>query len=287
VIPLVDVIYCVPPLNPNSSRFELQVRQRDVTFGTVVVLELDAGTADMRKRWVTAVLAGMLDTRRDCVDAGANADGDLLPAVTERAMEMPGALREWMDWLRFPVRFLLKWTIPSMKGVSPRRNLLAVSFFMSMCWLGVFSYCVVEVCDIIADEFGISVTILGFTVAAIGTSFGNVVTCIAVSRQGKTGMAVANALGANIQNVFVALALPWAVQASITGAFTVADGDLFTASVAMAVTLGLLLLVVLLAGCKMPRWTGIVFLLMYAFYMVITVGQECSQACWPFCWVAK
>ena len=45
---------------------------------------------------------------------------------------------------------------------------------MSMAWLALFSFCVVEVCDIIAYEFDISVTILGFTVAAIGTSFPNV-----------------------------------------------------------------------------------------------------------------
>merc|ERR1712217_183643 len=89
-------------------------------------------------------------------------------------------------------------------------------------WLAVFSFFVVEVCDILHDEFGISVEILGFTVAAIGTSFPNVISCIAVSRQGRTGMAIANALGANIQNVFLALALPWTIQASLYGgSFTI------------------------------------------------------------------
>ena len=55
--------------------------------------------------------------------------------------------------------------------------------------------------------------VLGFTVAAAGTSFPNVFSGMCVARQGKAGMAVANALGANVQNVFLALAIPWTVQA--------------------------------------------------------------------------
>merc|ERR1711979_12599 len=83
---------------------------------------------------------------------------------------------------------------------------------MSMAWLAVFAYLVVGACDGIHQDFGISNSILGFTVAAAGTSFPNVISGMVVARQGKTTMAVANALGANVQNVFLALAIPWAIQ---------------------------------------------------------------------------
>merc|ERR1712232_1411724 len=96
-----------------------------------------------------------------------------------------------------------------------------VSFFMSMFWPAIFSYLVVQICDVLHKEFGISTKLLGFTVAAIGTSLPNVVSCIAVSRQGKTPMAIANALGANIQNVFVALAIPWTCRTLWSGSFMV------------------------------------------------------------------
>merc|ERR1719160_593515 len=124
---------------------------------------------------------------------------------------------------------------------------MPLSFCMSMCWLACFSFCVVQVCDILAYEFNISVTVLGFTVAAIGTSFPNVISCIAVSRQGKTCMAIANALGANIQNVFIALALPWFFKSLIAGPFEVVSSDLTMSIMWMALTLILLVLVVLLA----------------------------------------
>merc|ERR1719331_1449821 len=87
-----------------------------------------------------------------------------------------------------------------------------VAFVMSMAWLAIFAYLVVTVCNGIHDDFGISTVVLGFTVAAAGTSFPNVFSGMVVSRQGKPSMAIANALGANVQNVFLALALPWMIQ---------------------------------------------------------------------------
>mmetsp|Transcript_96144 Transcript_96144/g.272183 ORF Transcript_96144/g.272183 Transcript_96144/m.272183 type:complete len:196 (-) Transcript_96144:107-694(-) len=187
---------------------------------------------------------------------------------------------EWVEWFQFPVRFLLRVSIPDVRA-APHRRCFVLSFAMSMAWLGVFSFCVVEICDIISAEFGISVSILGFTLAAVGTSFPNVISCVNVSRRGKTGIAIANALGANIQNVFLALALPWLIHSLANGPFTVASGNINTSVLAMAATLALLLLAVLAARCTMPRWAGAFFLVMYAVYIVITIGQEVTCDRWP------
>merc|ERR1711965_321046 len=94
---------------------------------------------------------------------------------------------------------------------------------MSMVWLAIFAFGVIEICDQLHKHFGISTQILGFTVAAVGTSFPNVISCIAVSKQGRTGMAIANALGASIQNVFLALALPWTIRSATQGGKFCAD----------------------------------------------------------------
>merc|ERR1719498_47443 len=155
---------------------------------------------------------------QDSVTTDAETVVTIGPAASRHGVK--AHLLEWVEWFQFPVKFLLRITIPDVKNEKWRRC-MPMSFFMSMFWLALFSFCVVSVCDIIAYEFHISVAILGFTVAAIGTSFPNVISCIAVSRQGKTSMAIANALGANIQNVFIALALPWFFKASISVTFTV------------------------------------------------------------------
>jgi Ca2+/Na+ antiporter len=278
LISLRDVVACEPNLNPASSRFEVHVLQRSdgVTLfrSKIIQLEIDARTAAMRKRWVSAVKQKMADETVQRVKASTE---------TESSQTSTGkvAIKQWADWFRFPVQFLLKLTIPDMKH-PPMRRWYMVAFMMSMVWLASFSFCVVQVCEILHDEFNIPVKLLGFTVAAVGTSFPNVISCIAVSRRGKTPMAIANALGANIQNVFVALALPWTLNAAVYGSFKVGGDGLGVATLGMLVTLGLCILIVLLACCTMPRWVGVSFLLLYAIYLVLSIGEEMACNAWPF-----
>ena len=52
----------------------------------------------------------------------------------------------------------------------------------------------------------------GITVCAIGTSFPNAVASVLMAQQNKPAAAIANALGSNVQNVFLAMALPWATR---------------------------------------------------------------------------
>merc|ERR1712061_431894 len=105
---------------------------------------------------------------------------------------------------------------------------------------------------------GISNGILGFTVAAAGTSFPNVFSGMVVSRQGKTTMALANALGANVQNVFLALAVPWMVQSCfiVHGPFPMPLIGLNMQVATIYITLLPLVLVFVCCGGTMPKWSG-------------------------------
>lgn len=154
---------------------------------------------------------------------------------------------------------------------------------MSMVWLAIFAFAVIEICEELHKHFGISTQILGFTVAAVGTSFPNVISCIAVSKQGRTGMAIANALGANIQNVFLALALPWTIQAFANGGSFALKCDGLVASVMwMFGTLALMCIIILAARCRMPRWAGASFLVIYCVYLTTQLGSEITHCqSWP------
>merc|ERR1712051_634859 len=105
---------------------------------------------------------------------------------------------------------------------------------------------------------GISVSTLGFTVAAAGTSFPNVFSGMCVAKQGKTSMAVANALGANVQNVFLALAVPWSIQSFLI------EGGPFPMAVD---TLMPVVLIYVFCHFSMPRWSGGVYLVVYVVYV--------------------
>merc|ERR1712113_905985 len=117
-------------------------------------------------------------------------------------------------------------------------------------------------CEGIHADFSISNAILGFTVAAAGTSFPNVFSGMVVSRQGKTTMALANALGANVQNVFLALAVPWMVQSCFIshGPFPMKLAGLTMQIAEIYMTLLPLILVYVFCGNTMPKWSGGLYL---------------------------
>lgn len=57
----------------------------------------------------------------------------------------------------------------------------------------------------IAQKFGVSDSVIGLTIAAIGTSLPELATSIAAAVKGKPGMAIGNVIGSNIFNIFLIL----------------------------------------------------------------------------------
>lgn len=268
VIPLEDVLYC--ECTADNSHFHLHVHQHDSKLGSLITLELSAVDRHVMDAWVSALRGKLMEQRRRTSDA----------PPPPSSMKL---LMEWVEWLQFPVKFLVARTIPDMDD--PKlQHLYPVSFTMSMFWLAIFAFSVVTACDGIHDDFGISVTVLGFTVAAAGTSFPNVFSGMCVAKQGKTSMAVANALGANVQNVFLALAVPWAIQSFFIerGSFPMEVDNLIPAIAECMITLLPVVFVYIVFSFSMPRWAGGLFLVVYMVYLVFALGQQVSNCpVWP------
>jgi Ca2+/Na+ antiporter len=276
-IPAEDIVCCLPPIVPSSSIFQLQIMQHDHGFGSSLIhLEIDAKTQAARELWVSGIQEIMASRMQRHVETTQIQGGHTF------CSKLVSLANEWLDWFRFPVRFLLRITIPDMKSLANRQWYI-VSFIVSMCWLAFFSFCVVNVCDILHDKFNISTSVLGMTVAAIGTSLPNVASCVAVAKQGKTAMAIANALGANIQNVFLALAIPWMINSIGSGPVPASEQDLTSATVSMIVTLAILICLVLCSRCALPKWAGALLLATYFVYFTITLIQQFKCSAWPFC----
>merc|ERR1719433_712987 len=123
-----------------------------------------------------------------------------------------------------------------------------------MAWLALFAFSVVSACDGIHKDFGVPTAVLGFTVAAAGTSFPNVFSGMCVAKQGKTSMAVANALGANVQNVFLALAVPWTIQSFflVGGPFPMPVDNLLPAVLECAIPLAPVVIIYVLYNYSLP-----------------------------------
>lgn len=261
LVPLEDVLYVERPRDLKG--FNLHVQRQRSDLGGVATLEFRAKDDAITDVWYEALMVKIIDLRR------RSAGPPPRKTICSRLME-------WIGWLQFPVKWWLSVTVPDM-DLPDQQHLYPISFVMSMFWLAIFAYSVVAACDGIHADFGISTNILGFTVAAAGTSFPNVVSGMVVARQGKTTMAVANALGANVQNVFLALAIPWAIQSCCInhGPFQLEVGQLAMPILWCYITLIPVVLVFLLCG-SMPRWSGGFYLVLYGVYLTFVLGQEIS-----------
>lgn len=273
VIPVEDILYC--ERCKDMWHWNLHVTRHGAEVGNVITLEFSSKDEGVVDAWVEALKLKLIQQRHSSI-AARGADPPKAKSCLSRLME-------WVEWLQFPVKFWLELTIPDMDDPK-QQHLYPISFTMSMAWLAVFAYSVVAACDGIHRDFGLSTTILGFTVAAAGTSFPNVFSGIVVARQGKTTMAVANALGANVQNVFLALAIPWTLQSWFLagGPFTLEVGALAPAIVQCYVTLLPVVVTFVAYSFSVPRWPGALFLVTYAVYLVFALGEEASGcALWP------
>lgn len=270
-IPLKNVLYC-DPVPGASKMFALHVHQDDsVGFGRLITLEFTCRDESVQDCWVGTLRQNLQNLR-------------VRPTHEPPAPESCGTLMwDFVEWLQFPVKALAKATIPDMDR-HELQHWYPLAFVMSMIWLAVFAYLVVAACDGIHEDFGISTGLLGFTIAAAGTSFPNVFSGMVVSRQGKTTMAIANALGANVQNVFLALAVPWTIKSCLMthGPFPMPVQGLEAQVSAIYITLVPVVFIFICSSCTMPRWSGYIFLLTYCAYLVVALGEQ-STGCmiWP------
>lgn len=120
----------------------------------------------------------------------------------------------------------------------------------------------------IAAKFGVSEYLIGLTVVAVGTSLPELATSAVAAYKKNTNIAIGNVIGSNIFNIFWVLGLsavikPLPFQPS-------ANSDL-----AMTVFSSILLFALLFVGKKhvLKKWQGILFLILYAGYIVFIIKR--------------
>ena len=111
-----------------------------------------------------------------------------------------------------------------------------------------------------AAMLGVSEAVVGLTLVALGTSLPELATTAVAARRGQGELALGNAVGSNIFNVFSVLG-PASLVAPIT-----ADGVGADALLIMGV-FGVVTLVFLVTGGRTQRWEGAALLAGYAAYI--------------------
>lgn len=120
---------------------------------------------------------------------------------------------------------------------------------------------VVDCASEIALNFGLSQTLVGLTVVALGTSLPELVTSVVASRKGENGLAVGNVIGSNIFNIVMVLAVSAAVKPIAVNRFAVIDA-------ACLVVFSLITLALCKSRERLSRLEGLIMLGMYAAYLI-------------------
>jgi len=129
-----------------------------------------------------------------------------------------------------------------------------------------------------ARSFGISETVIGLTIVAIGTSLPELATAIVAAYRKRADVALGNIIGSNIFNILgivgiTALVSPFSVRGDITADAMAGNAPVSIISSvdvgALVLSAGLLMLFAM-TGRKLARWEGGVLLLGYIIYMGLT-----------------
>ncbi|WP_071391203.1 calcium/sodium antiporter [Haloprofundus marisrubri] len=133
---------------------------------------------------------------------------------------------------------------------------------VALLWVGAEQF--VEAAVRLARRFGVSATVVGLTVVAVGTSLPELAVTVEASLAGRSVLAVGNVVGSNIYNIAVVLGIVSLVRL-IHIPQRVLHRDVLAVAGATA-----LLLVVLFDGA-VSRLEGVVLLAVYAAYVVVLV----------------
>ena len=115
---------------------------------------------------------------------------------------------------------------------------------------------------ILAKEFGLSETIIGLTVIAIGTSLPELITSVIAIRKGHTDIGVGNIIGSNIYNILMIMGVGAALGGVVIGTDVYFD-------YAIMIVFSLSLLIAIKTGF-ISRTIGVCLTLGYVAYLAVT-----------------
>ncbi len=122
---------------------------------------------------------------------------------------------------------------------------------------------VVENAKSIAAAFGMSETLIGLTVVALGTSLPELVTSIVAAHKGENGMAVGNVIGSNIFNLMFILGISSIIHPVAVNLASVID-------LAILIVVSIATYVFSLTN-KISRFEGVLMVLMYIGTVVFAI----------------
>ncbi|SRR6056297_956581 len=141
-------------------------------------------------------------------------------------------------------------------------------FFISIVIIGFLSWALVESAVGIAEILQIPSAVIALTVLAIGTSVPDLLSSIIVAKQGRGGMAISNAIGSNIFDILIGLALPWFVILSFSPRLIkVSTENLLSSIMLLFATVLVIFFLLLMRRWKIGHRAGYFLIGLYVLYL--------------------
>ena len=146
---------------------------------------------------------------------------------------------------------------PDEKPLSPLLSLVYIAGGLAAIVIG--GDMVVDNASLIAETLGMSQTLIGLTIVAMGTSLPELVTSVVAARKGENGLALGNVIGSNIFNILFIMGVASSLVPIAVAAESVLD------MIALLIV-SLATLVFCKSRDEISRKEGIIMLLAYAAY---------------------
>jgi len=152
------------------------------------------------------------------------------------------------------------------------------TFTLSVVFIGILSYIMVDLAEITGATLGIPDVIMGLTILAAGTSVPDLLSSVIVARQGEGDMAVSSSIGSNIFDVSMGLPLPWIVfnlATMVSGCklpvIVEAGAQLFISLVVLLAMVALIIVTIAASGFKMTKTLGNIMFFFYFAYVAMAL----------------
>ncbi|GMH46577.1 hypothetical protein TrVE_jg514 [Triparma verrucosa] len=222
------------------------------------------------------------DHKKEADEAADVAEGVWTPFPSS---DGPIAMLKWLIFV--PLIGTLCLTVPDVRQPG-KQKWCYVAFFLSICWIGVYSFFMVAWAEIIGNTLSIPTVVMGVTFLAAGTSVPDLLSSVIVARMGEGDMAVSSSIGSNIFDILVGLPFPWLVYIAYlhTGDHKIGDDGeprRFVLVGADGIDLDILILLLMLcaivtiihfSGWKMTKTLGGCMFGLYFGFVLQSVGRK-------------
>ncbi len=165
-----------------------------------------------------------------------------------------------------PIDYVISLVFPPLKYYFP-------IFIISIILIAGISWVLVESAVHIAVLSGIPETVIALTILAAGTSVPDLISSLIVSKQGRGGMAISNAVGSNIFDILIGLGLPFLLIIFFSkGTISIHTENIKESVYFLLASILIVLLFFTANKWKVGKSFGIMLIVLYLAYIVRVVS---------------